>query len=98
MLVFQPSREEGEGGMGGAQVGWDKILVKFVKLVNCGDCEDCRDCSNSHTEFVKYFYFFVFWGVRGAVCKISGLLGQYPQGNDWSKLTSFEPIFQLCYI
>ena len=25
MLVFQPSREEGEGGMGGAQVGWDKI-------------------------------------------------------------------------
>ena len=37
--------------------------------------------------------FMRFLGVWGVQCKILELSGQYPQRNNWSNLTTFDPIF-----
>ena len=49
----------------------------------------------------KYYDFFpkkivsYFWGVKTALCKISQILDENQWRNNLSKLTTFDPIFQL---
>ena len=38
-----------------------------------------------------------FWGVEAALCKIWWILGQNPRRNNLSKLTTFDPFFQLLH-
>ena len=45
--------------------------------------------------FVNICIYLDFWGVKAALCKIWEILGQIPRRNNLSKLTTFDPVFQL---